>query len=216
MNKPMQIETATIERILPTRIWIESDMMGGRHVVLQHEGCEPFDYASFGYDYRYTSNSGTMEAARSIALALGATEPIEQRTRDFEVDEAAVKLYEAAEQAATVLDELDRSLYTTDGQQERIEAAIAALRDCGIGPAADHACTASAVVDHGAAATAAPPSNEAQPVALALQADNERLRARIKELEGSRGELWCSACHEYVKDCCAGDARACPLIFPKD
>lgn len=77
------VPTATLVKVYPTRIWIESGMMGERVVVLQHEGCEPFDYATFGYDYRYTSNSGTWEAARSLALALGATEPVEQRQRDF-------------------------------------------------------------------------------------------------------------------------------------
>lgn len=34
----------------------------------------------------------------------------------------------AAQQAADVLDELDRSLYTTDGQQERLDSALTALR----------------------------------------------------------------------------------------
>ena len=58
-------------------------MMGERVVVLQHEGCEPFDYAVFNYDYRYTSNAGTHEAARQMALSLGATEPIEQKHRPF-------------------------------------------------------------------------------------------------------------------------------------
>lgn len=77
------LPTVTVVKMLPTRIWVESGMMGERVVVLQHEGCEPFDYATFGYDYRYTSNSGTWDAARSLAIALGATEPVEQRQRKF-------------------------------------------------------------------------------------------------------------------------------------
>lgn len=72
----------TVE-ILPTAIWIESDFFGGRHVVLQHEGCEAFTYATFPYDYRYTSNSGTLGAARMVALSLGAAEPIEMRNREI-------------------------------------------------------------------------------------------------------------------------------------
>ncbi len=77
----MQIETATIVSIAPTSIWIESDIMGSRHVVMQHEGCEPFTYATFHYDHRYTSNGVTWDAAEKMAIALGATEPIEHRHR---------------------------------------------------------------------------------------------------------------------------------------
>lgn len=77
------LQVVQLVEILPTRIWIESGMMGERVVVMQHEGCEPFDYATFGYDYRYTSNAGTYADARNLALALGATEPIEQRQREF-------------------------------------------------------------------------------------------------------------------------------------
>lgn len=69
--------------ILPTACWIESDFFGGRHVVLQHEGLEPFTYASFPYDYRYTSNSMTAIAAETVARSLGAVDPIEQRQRPF-------------------------------------------------------------------------------------------------------------------------------------
>ena len=77
------IPVVEVVKVFPTRIWIESGMMGERVVVLQHEGCEPFDYAVFGYDYRYTSNATTWEAAHSLALALGAKEPVEQRHREL-------------------------------------------------------------------------------------------------------------------------------------
>ena len=79
------LPVATVVEILPTRIWIESDMMGSRHVVLQHQGFEPFTYASFFYDYIYTSNVGTWEAAQRLALSLGATEPVESRQRDIAI-----------------------------------------------------------------------------------------------------------------------------------
>ena len=61
------LPVATVVEILPTRIWIESDMMGSRHVVLQHQGFEPFTYASFFYDYAYTSNGGTWAWTRAVA-----------------------------------------------------------------------------------------------------------------------------------------------------
>lgn len=84
------VPTVKVVEILPTKVWIESDMMGARHVVMHHEGFgEPFTYASFHYDYAYTSNSGTWDAAQSLARALGATEPVEQRVRDLHFPTAA-------------------------------------------------------------------------------------------------------------------------------
>lgn len=80
---------AKLVEILPTKVWIESDLMGARHVVMHHQGYgEPFTYASFHYDYAYTSNSGTWDAAYRLALALGATEPVEQRQRNFSLPTA--------------------------------------------------------------------------------------------------------------------------------
>jgi hypothetical protein len=80
MNTPKMVE---IVEILPTAIWIENDMFGGRSVMVQHQGCDAFEYARFGYDYRYTSNAGTHDAAKSLAKELGAVEPIEYRNRPF-------------------------------------------------------------------------------------------------------------------------------------
>lgn len=108
---------AEVVKILPTRIWIESGMMGERVVVLQHEGCEPFDYATFGYDYRYTSNSMTLEAARTVALALGAQEPIEQRQRAFPTmpELTAAQLREQIKFAQDMLAEMEDD----EGQEAR-------------------------------------------------------------------------------------------------
>lgn len=78
MQQPVQIV-----EILPAAIWLESGIMGGCSVMLQHEGCEPFEYARFGYDYRYTSNGGVMAAATELAKSLGAQEPIERRSKPF-------------------------------------------------------------------------------------------------------------------------------------
>ena len=77
------METATIVKIYKTGVWVEDDMMGSRHVMLQHETCDPFTYCTFHYDYRYTSNAGTHAAAKAMALSLGATEPIEHRLREM-------------------------------------------------------------------------------------------------------------------------------------
>lgn len=78
MNPP---EPVQVVHVYKTHIWVESDIFGGRHVVMQHEACDPFIYASFHYDYRYTDNAGTAHAAKRLALELGATEPVEQRAR---------------------------------------------------------------------------------------------------------------------------------------
>ena len=86
----MTIQQATIVEILPTKIWVENDMIGARHVVMHHKGVgEPFTYATFHYHNAYTSNSGTYSAAENLARALGASEPIEHRTRSLEMPTAS-------------------------------------------------------------------------------------------------------------------------------
>ena len=79
----MEIQKATLVKVMPTKVWIESGMLGERIVVLQHEGCEPFDYAVFRYDCRYTSNAVTLAEAEELARKLGATEPIEHKHREL-------------------------------------------------------------------------------------------------------------------------------------
>lgn len=77
MSNP--VNQVKVIEILPTKIWIENGMGGDRSVVLQHQGMEPFVYATFGYNYAYTDNAGTWAAAQKMALSLGAVEPIEVR-----------------------------------------------------------------------------------------------------------------------------------------
>ena len=54
--------------------------------MVQHEGCDVFEYASFGYNYLYTDNAGIRAAAETLAIHLGATNPIEHRTRNLEFE----------------------------------------------------------------------------------------------------------------------------------
>lgn len=75
----MEIKTAVIVKAMPTKIWIESDFSGANHVVIQHEGYEPFRYATFNYDHRYSSNSSVSMHAENLAKSLGAEEPIERK-----------------------------------------------------------------------------------------------------------------------------------------
>lgn len=78
---------AQVVKVYTKSVWIESDILGARHVMVQHNapGEEPFCYATFHYNHRHTSNSGTMNAATRVAIALGATEPVEQRQRSIAV-----------------------------------------------------------------------------------------------------------------------------------
>lgn len=90
--------------LLPTRVWVESGMFGERAVVMQHDGFQPFDYAVFNYDYAYTSNSGTLNAAENLALQLGATAPVEHRPRNPRMPSAT----ELREHIAELTLELER------------------------------------------------------------------------------------------------------------
>ena len=81
------METVKVVRVYERKVWVEGDMMGDKHVMVQHQapGCEPFCYCSFHYDYAYTDNASIRNAAERMALALGATEPVEFRTRPLVV-----------------------------------------------------------------------------------------------------------------------------------
>lgn len=84
----MEIEKLLLAEVMPTKIWIESGMFGERSVMMQIEKCDAFEYAIFGHDYRYTNNALTLAEAEALARQLGATEPIEHRTRKFELPTA--------------------------------------------------------------------------------------------------------------------------------
>ena len=84
LDKPIiPFEVVEVVEILPTRVWIESDFFGSKHVMIQHEGEDPHCWCSFYYDYRYTSNSSIRREAELMAVRLGATEPVEERVREF-------------------------------------------------------------------------------------------------------------------------------------
>ena len=102
------MKTVTVVKVLPTRIWVESDMMGARHVVMHHQDFgEPFTYATFHYNYAYTSNSGTRAAAESLARALGAAEPIEHRAGSLAMPIAAELREQIAGMTAMLEDMVD-------------------------------------------------------------------------------------------------------------
>ncbi len=86
----------TIEEVYDTDIWIESDMAGGKHVMIQHdvESEKPFCYCSFKYNYAYTSNARILKDALDMAIKLGAKEPVRQESMPFERDPVAIALKE--------------------------------------------------------------------------------------------------------------------------
>lgn len=70
-DKPrIEVVNVTDVTFLPFKVWIENDLFGGRHVMIQHEGQTAFCYATFGYHHLYTSNSMTLNAAMATAKAL--------------------------------------------------------------------------------------------------------------------------------------------------
>ena len=67
----MNIETAEVVKILPTKIWSEKDFLGTVHIYMQHEGLEKFEFITMAYDWRYTSNSHQHEMTKAILKLLG-------------------------------------------------------------------------------------------------------------------------------------------------
>lgn len=79
----MEAQTVRVVKIIPSKVWIESDWCGSKHVMRQHEGHEPAQLATVYYCYGHTDNSSTRGMAEMIAKAFGAVEPIEHRHREF-------------------------------------------------------------------------------------------------------------------------------------
>jgi hypothetical protein len=78
-------EPVQIVEILKNKVWVESDIIGSRHVMIQQGDSEPFQYASFYYDYRFTSNAHIAQQADKLAISLGASEPVECRVRTIDI-----------------------------------------------------------------------------------------------------------------------------------
>lgn len=78
-----ELQVVKIVEEEPFRVWVEIDLAGASHVMLQHERLSgpPFCYASFHYDYRYTCNQQVREAAIATAQSLGAVNPVDVRYR---------------------------------------------------------------------------------------------------------------------------------------
>lgn len=79
------VPLATAVHLYTNAVWIENDILGDHHVMVQSEapGSTPHSYCTFHYDHRYTSNSSLDQAAESVALSIGATAPVERRFREI-------------------------------------------------------------------------------------------------------------------------------------
>ncbi|HAS6077998.1 TPA: hypothetical protein I7141_19155 [Vibrio vulnificus] len=82
----MSIEVVEAVKVFRRKVWIESDITGAKHVMIQHDDgvSKPFTYCSFFYDYAHTSNANIKAQAEAVAHSLGANYPIEDRTRSLE------------------------------------------------------------------------------------------------------------------------------------
>lgn len=132
--KNLSLPTAKIVKILKTDIWIEGDFLGDKHVVVQHEGMKPFTYASFYYNYAYTSNAGIRNQANALAISLGATEPVQERQQEFvfpekeEVD-LALRLLKSELQTDKLLSMLKLAKSHIEGGQGQPDFPIEKLDD---------------------------------------------------------------------------------------
>lgn len=68
------VKTATVIKIMPTKIWSEKGFDGVVRIKIQHEGCEEFDFIQIQYDHRYTSNSHQRSLKNEILKIFGVTE----------------------------------------------------------------------------------------------------------------------------------------------
>lgn len=77
------METATVVRFYPNAVWIETDVLGDAHVMLQSEapGCEPECVATIRYVYPFVDNGTRMRLAERVAEMMGATLPVDVRIR---------------------------------------------------------------------------------------------------------------------------------------
>ena len=70
-----------LDGLLDRKVWIQKDVTGQCHVLVQIEGLDevPFVCCTFHYAYRHTSNDQQRQQATALARSLGAAEPVEIR-----------------------------------------------------------------------------------------------------------------------------------------
>lgn len=78
--------TVKIEEVYEKEIWVESDIMGAKHVMVKHSHSthSAFCYCTFNYHYGYTSNAQIAQQAIDMAVSLGAKEPVVMKSRTLD------------------------------------------------------------------------------------------------------------------------------------
>ena len=67
-------EPVTIVKILPTKVWWDTDCFGTVSIKMQHEGMDEFTFIKMGYNYAYTSNAHQRDLADRIVRILKGEE----------------------------------------------------------------------------------------------------------------------------------------------
>lgn len=75
-----------IEKVYEKEVWVESDILGAKHVMIKHAHPthSPFCYCTFNYHYGYTSNAEIAQRAIDMAVSLGAKEPVIMKSRTLD------------------------------------------------------------------------------------------------------------------------------------
>lgn len=78
------METVKITKIYGNAVWVDKDIFGDAHVMLQSEapGSEPACVATVRYNYPWVDNSTRNRVASEVARMFGAGENVEFRFRD--------------------------------------------------------------------------------------------------------------------------------------
>tara|TARA_B100002049_G_scaffold237323_1_gene228057 strand:+ start:10675 stop:11049 length:375 start_codon:yes stop_codon:yes gene_type:complete len=86
-----------IEKFYEMEIWVESDILGAKHVMVEHTHPtqSAFCYCTFNYHHGYTSNAEIARRAIDMAVSLGAKEPVDIKSRTL--DETLSNMLEADE-----------------------------------------------------------------------------------------------------------------------
>ncbi|MCG3883251.1 hypothetical protein I3271_00955 [Photobacterium leiognathi] len=76
-DKPVQINNIT-------NVWAEDDFFGNKYIVIS-DGERSETIITLRYNYAFTCNGVINNLARKLAIQLGATEPVDFRTRKLEL-----------------------------------------------------------------------------------------------------------------------------------
>lgn len=79
------METTKIVEVFENKVWVEKDILGDAHVMLQSAapGSEPVCAVTVRYAYPYIDNATRDQTASRVAEMFGAVKPVEFRHREL-------------------------------------------------------------------------------------------------------------------------------------